>query len=410
MRILIGATSIFKMGGMQRITIALANHLVEGGHQVILVGEKRKHSKIYYPCNSDVDVKNIRTYFKKYRNNYLQKILLHKCLASFQFIFKLPLEKFSWYNHNAWQARYSFRVDAWRELCLQEKPDIVIGVLPDTFTILSIALQDTNIPLIINNHNDPWKDYSATRWNSNPVDIEKRLMAPELAAANTVLLPSFKNFFSPRVQLRTYVTPNPVEPIDASQRATPAETEGMKTIIATGRFEPVKDHATLIRAFAKLHQQFPDWQVKIFGHGSLKKMLSALIKELGLTQQVFLCPHTDDINQEYRASHILAMPSLFEGWGLSLTEAMAHGLPSLGFDDATGINSLILHDQTGFLADGKNRVESFAHYLCLLMQNEKMRKKMGAAAVSFVSQYSPEKVYSLWDNMLGEVIRKNKAN
>lgn len=350
MRILIGATSIFKMGGMQRITIALANHLAERGHHVILVGEKRKQAKIYYPCNSNIDVKNIRTDFNKFRKKYLPVILLHKCLAGLKFIFRLPLEKFDWYNQNAWLARYSFRVDAWRELCLHEKPDIVIGVLPDTFTLLSIALQNTDIPLIVNNHNDPCKDYSGERWNSNPVDVERRLQAPEVAAANTVLLPSFKAFFSPQVQARTYVTPNPVEPVDASLMATPATTQGIKTIIASGRFEPVKDHETLIRAFAKLSHQYPDWQVKIFGQGSLKKKLSELIIALGLSQQVFLCPHTDDINREYQASHILAMPSYFEGWGLSLTEGMAHGLPSIGFDDANGINSLIQHDVNGFLA------------------------------------------------------------
>lgn len=407
MRILIGATSIYKMGGMQRVTIELANHLAENGYEVILAGEKRKKAKIYYPCHKDIVVHNIRSHFKHYRKNYASKILIHKILAALKIGLKLPLDNINAYNQNAWQARYGFRVDAWREFCIEAKPDVVIGVLPDTFTMLSMALQDTNIPLIVNNHNDPWKDYSTIRWNSNPVDIQKRLNAPELAAANTVLLHDFKKFFSSQVQARTYITPNPVTPINVSLRATPAVTKGTKIIIATGRFEEVKDHATLIRAFAKLKNQFPDWQVKIFGQGSLKKKLTKLIEELELTQQVFLCAHTDNINDEYRASHILAMPSHFEGWGLSLTEAMAHGLPTIGFDNATGINSLIEHEVTGFLADGTKRVASFSHYLRLLMKNENIREEMGHAGAEFISQYTPEKVYDLWENILQEVVKKN---
>lgn len=408
MRILIGATSIFKMGGMQRLTVELANHLAEYGHQVMLVGEKRKKARLYYPCNPAIDVQNIRTRFNRFRKKYLLRIVLHKFLATIKIGLKLPLDKIDFYNNNAWAARYNFRVDAWRELCLQEKPDIVIGVLPDTFTLLSIALHNTDIPLIVSNHSDPWKDYSAARWNDNPVDLKKRLQAPDIAAANTVLLPAFKNFFSKKIQANTYVIPNPVEPVDIPLRASPAQTHGIKTIIATGRLEPVKDHETLIRAFACLSEQFPDWQLKIFGHGSLKARLSKLITELDVTQQVLLCPHTKDINQEYRSSHILAMPSHFEGWGLSLTEGMAHGLPALGFDNASGINSLIQHNINGFLADGNNRVFSFSHYLKILMEDENIRLDMGNAGAELVMKYSPRKIFSLWEALLDEVLQKHK--
>ena len=82
---------------------------------------------------------------------------------------------------------------------------------------------------------------------------------------------------------------------------------------------------------------------------------------------------------------------------------MAHGLPAVGFDNASGVNSLIQHNLTGYLADGENRVDSFVYYLDKLMASEKLRESMGKAGMRFVKQYHPDLVYDQWEKMFAKM-------
>ena len=134
----------------------------------------------------------------------------------------------------------------------------------------------------------------------------------------------------------------------------------------------------------------------------MRDHLQQVINELGLEKKVFLCGHTNSLFEELQNCHIFAFPSLFEGWGHSLTEAMARALPAVGFDDASGINSLIQHEKTGFLADGRNRIESMAYYLSILMDDPDLRLSMGRAGTEFVKAFAPQTVYDMWEDALKE--------
>lgn len=407
MHVLIGARSIFEFGGMQRVTVGLANNLSQRGHQVTLVGEKEsENANVYYSLDPRVTLVNINSHYQKYHLKYVPQKLAFKFLLYSAKI--LPsLSKSSTYNKVKWAAEYTCNIDAWRNLCVVLEPDIVLGVSPESFTVLSLALKETAIPFVVNNHSNPWEDYSVERWDSNPVDVILRKAAPELAAANTVLLPEYKKYFSHEVQQRTYVIPNTVEQIAPEKRARSGRSDGVKTIIASGRLVSVKDQKTLVEAFSQLNKDFPDWQVKIFGEGCLRNDLQRQIEELQLTDRVYLCNYSNNIFDEYRASHILAMPSLFEGFGLSITEAMANALPCVGFENASGVNSLIKHGVTGYLADGNNRVNSFSYYLGKLMEDGKLRQSMGNAGVEFVRQFEPKRIYDLWEKNLKEIVLNN---
>lgn len=164
--------------------------------------------------------------------------------------------------------------------------------------------------------------------------------------------------------------------------------------------EEVKDHKTLIRSFKKINSKFPDWQIKIFGEGSLQVELDKLIHMLNLQNQVFLCGYTSDIWVEYQSAQIFAMPSIYEGWGLALSEAMAYGLPAIGFDNASGINNLIVHGKTGILADGNNKVDSLSEGLEHLMQQPTLRKSYGESGAKIVSDFSREKILSQWQEAI----------
>lgn len=378
------------MGGAQRAVTELANELITREYKVIVAGVMDTTRNKYH-LDQNCALLNLNDWFS---NDQTQNRLLIKLRNTLTKIIKKMLQRQSWW------IKYGCSVEAWSKLIREVEPDIIISSLPNTFVPLSLAVRKIGIPNIIYNHSNPWKDYSLDRYESNPQDLKYRLEALEYASLNIVLQPEFKNFFSRSVQSKTFVIPNIVKSIPRSKRAKPELNLSKNVILCAGRLEEVKDHKTLIRSFKKINSKFPDWQIKIFGEGSLQVELDKLIHMLNLQNQVFLCGYTSDIWVEYQSAQIFAMPSIYEGWGLALSEAMAYGLPAIGFDNASGINNLIVHGKTGILADGNNKVDSLSEGLEHLMQQPTLRKSYGESGAKIVSDFSREKILSQWQEAI----------
>ena len=98
---------------------------------------------------------------------------------------------------------------------------------------------------------------------------------------------------------------------------------------------------------------------------------------------------------------IFAFPSLFEGFGLALGEAMSKGLPSVGCLDCSAVNDLITNEKNGLLVNPTPR--EFADALLRLMDDYDLRVKLGTQARKDISKYSPEKIWSTWHDLIEEV-------
>ena len=62
--------------------------------------------------------------------------------------------------------------------------------------------------------------------------------------------------------------------------------------------------------------------------------------------------HTNAITRAYLAASLLCHPAEHEGWGLAVTEAIAAGVPAVGFADCPGVNQLIRDGENGVLVPG----------------------------------------------------------
>ncbi|BCX65832.1 MULTISPECIES: glycosyltransferase [Pseudomonas] len=98
---------------------------------------------------------------------------------------------------------------------------------------------------------------------------------------------------------------------------------------AVGRLVAGKGFACLLDAFAGALPEKPDLKLVIVGEGTARAALEARIDELQLRGKVLLPGHMDDVAQLYRAFDWVAMPSLNEGLGLILQEAVMAGVPVL---------------------------------------------------------------------------------
>ena len=100
---------------------------------------------------------------------------------------------------------------------------------------------------------------------------------------------------------------------------------------------------------------------------------------------------------------IFVFPSAYEGFGLTMAEAMSMGVPAIGYKNCVAVNEIIHDGENGFLAD--DVIEPLAEKMRLLMEDSELRARMGQAARRSMKQYSADKIWGAWDDLLHEVVR-----
>jgi sugar transferase (PEP-CTERM/EpsH1 system associated) len=158
--------------------------------------------------------------------------------------------------------------------------------------------------------------------------------------------------------------------------------EGTVVIGTVGRLQPIKDQATLIRAFAALLKEYPDVGLKtrlaVVGDGPLSADLHALAEQLGASKQIWFAGDVRNVPDVLRNFDLFVLPSLSEGISNTILEAMATGVPVLA--SAVGGNVELIDDgHTGRLFQAGD-VDYLMHLLAAYGSNVTMRRTHGKAA------------------------------
>ena len=164
----------------------------------------------------------------------------------------------------------------------------------------------------------------------------------------------------------------------------------------------------LIEAFAPLAAKYPNWDIELWGQEDrkiYKKELDMIVSKAGLGDRVHFMGTTTDVPSVLVKADIFAFPSAYEGFGLSLGEAMSMGLPAIGYKSCSAVNELIIEGETGILCD--DGVAPLTAALERLMQDKNLRVTMGQAGRDRMKQFSPESIWGQWDELL-KAISKTK--
>lgn len=141
-------------------------------------------------------------------------------------------------------------------------------------------------------------------------------------------------------------------------------------ILYVGTIEPRKNLVRLIDAFYQIRREGLPARLLIVGNRGLKaKDVFRQVKKLGLEDEVQFAGYVplDDLVGLYNLSHVLAFPSIYEGFGLPVIEAMACGLPVV-----TSRSSSLLEivDGTGLTVDPMSTEEIAAAIRCVLVDQD----------------------------------------
>jgi glycosyltransferase involved in cell wall biosynthesis len=190
-------------------------------------------------------------------------------------------------------------------------------------------------------------------------------------------------------------------------RALPARDGKMETVVGTaGRLVAIKGTIHLVRAIALLRSEFPDVRLEIAGTGPDLSALESEVRSLGLSDRVTFLGWQSDLSFVMLGWDIFVMPSLAEGLGVAVLEAMAHGLPVVA-SAVGGLREVVVDCETGLLVPCADP-EALARQLGKLLRNSEKRLAMGTEAVKRIQKhFSAERmvmeVGRIYDELLGNL-------
>jgi glycosyltransferase involved in cell wall biosynthesis len=162
------------------------------------------------------------------------------------------------------------------------------------------------------------------------------------------------------------------------------EEKSSLIVLSVGNLIPIKGHALLLRAFARVANSVPGCSLEIIGDGPERSDLAYLARGLRIRDRVrFLGRQSrQEVAAAMQRCALFALPSSYEGLGCVYLEAMACGKPAIGCS-GQGIEEIIEHEINGVLVSPGSETE-LSDALTMLLSSQPLRQRMGNAGYETV--------------------------
>ena len=381
--------STLRAGGMERVAVNMANHWAARGWEPALLTLSHRGRRIAYPLGEGVahhDAGQAPRFGGELDPATMRAIGRALDLRDRSNRLLLP---------------HVFTMARLRRAIADLGPEAIIAFGDVTNLRTIVAAEGMRIPVIVSERCDPYRN-KVGGW-----DGLRRALYPR---ANGVVAQTADaaRFFA-GYGCQVHVIPNIViaAPNVVGQAILPAPPPDRqdclsytpRRIVTIARLTVEKRINLLIRAFALIAEKHPAWQLEIWGEGSLRPELEAIIASVGGTR-VHLRGHTDDVYSVLRTSQIFAMTSLTEGFPNALCEAMASGVPPVVIDCGSGVREIVRDGVDGVLVRG-GTPESFAAALDRLISDDAERARLAERAPEVVERFGAERVMPMWEELIG---------
>jgi GalNAc-alpha-(1->4)-GalNAc-alpha-(1->3)-diNAcBac-PP-undecaprenol alpha-1,4-N-acetyl-D-galactosaminyltransferase len=340
MKILIVAPSR-KMGGIERALSVLATEWAKQGFNVVYVSCLK--SEPFYKLHESIKI--IEPNFMRV-GGFVNKSLFYPRLLLFI-----------------------------RKTVKENKPERVL-VFGDWFCpITLLALYGTKVPVYISDRTIPNYPFKF------PIPQLKKWLYPKSAgfiAQTNRSMTYKKKMFGNKLNIR--VIPNALSTFD--QINTDIKEKSYK-ILYVGRFEWEKDPEILIRAFAEMSFEFPDWTLEMAGDGPLFEKMKDLAMQLKIFNKIVFHGKVKNVQKLYNEASIFVLPSVIEGFPNALIEAMSFGLPCICFSDIP-YEDIVIDEFNGFVLNERNP-KTLSTLIQLLIKDPNRREEIGTRAIKNVN-------------------------
>ena len=295
-------------------------------------------------------------------------------------------------------AKAILRITKLRKFVKTEKPDVLIAFDYKASYRALAACKGVKCPVIVSVRTDPVGHYDGAK--------DKVLIPLLYPRANGCVFQTVgqKEFFPEYLQRRSRVILNP---LNRKYEGVRQVAEPEKTVVQHGRLVDFKNQAMLIRAFAKVHAQHPDYDLKIYGPDSFdgtKELLEKTIAELDAAPYVTLMGGSDSLDQQIPQCAVYAFSSDWEGLPNALIEAMCMGMPCVATDCPCGGPRTIMEHEVSGLMIGVGDEKALADGICRLIEDPELAKRLGENAAKLVERVKDTAITGQWRDYIKQVI------
>ncbi|GAB2609047.1 hypothetical protein GCM10027168_47570 [Streptomyces capparidis] len=372
--------NIYGIGGTIRTTINLANSLADRGHDVEIATVFRHKDRPAF----DVD--------PRVRLTPLVDLRVEKDDPLHQ----RPAKVFptSDHRHHQYSELSDQRIGAYLR---DTDADIVVATRPGLNAHL--ALQGSRRTVLVG------QEHLTLDTHPAQLKLDIRRLYPRLNALTTVTEADAAAY---RRKLRLPGVRIDALPNSVPEPGIPPADGSSKVVIAAGRLTKVKRYDLLIRAFEKVVAECPDWTLRIYGAGKESDRLRKVIEDRALYNNVFLMGPASPIEAEWAKGSIGAVTSSFEGFGMTIVEAMRCGLPVVSTRCPLGPPEIIKDGVDGRLVK-PGSADAVAKALLELIRDEDLRRRMGSAARVNAARYDPLPVAEKAERLFTELLEQHRG-
>lgn len=376
--IIIFVTASLNSGGSERVMSLLANSLAQGGHDVEILCVNKPI--VFYPIETSVKVWLVA--------NEIGNNSLHRKAA--------------------WLRKHVETV----------KPDVVIAFMTSVYCMTLASLAGIRVPVITSERIDPC--------HSDFFRKLIRMLILPLTSHHVVQTEHIRNYYPSFIRKKTSIIYNPVndevfkspdglqvqgENAASSVQSsnTPIEVREevkLNRIISVGRLTEQKNQEMMIRAFAKVANDFPNWQLVIYGEGPMRESLELIVDSLEMQDRVLLPGRTEHVIEELRKSKIFCLSSDFEGMSNAMIEAICTGLPIV-ITNVSGVSELVEDGKSGYVVPCGD-VEQLALALQKVMSNSDIQETMSEFNLKKADMFKLGNIVDQWELLIQKVVQDSK--
>lgn len=204
--------------------------------------------------------------------------------------------------------------------------------------------------------------------------------------------PELQSFVGRRNMCKVGVINNPMKDNDC----TPVEKE--KSILFVGRFVDTKRVDMILDIWERLSLRLGDWKLILVGDGPMRSELEMRAAKL---PRVEFAGFQNPL-EYYKKSRIFLMVSKFEGWSMTLCEAMQQGCVPVAFDTYASLHDIVSDGETGFIVK-PNNMNEFIEKISLLASDLDLYSRFSNECRQSVERFSAEKIADEWETLLSVI-------
>ncbi len=175
-----------------------------------------------------------------------------------------------------------------------------------------------------------------------------------------------------------------------------------------GRLEAYKRVEIFLEAVAHLVPRFPDLEAVVIGRGDERERLAGVAEELGIGARTRFTGFVPDEERDrlLSGSRVCVCPSMKEGWGITVVEASAHGVPVVA-TDAPGLRDAVRPGRTGLLVSDRPEAgfsTRVAEAVASILQDEELGERLGTGGREWARRFTWDEAANVMEREIRSVL------